>query len=212
MTVALRLCNYLSGAALGLAVLGLGPGAARAAVHTTATAGPWNAFRGTATDGHPLCGVSTFDDPPGSAVLIKYFRGDTHLVVQLEKQSWAIPRGSHVPVRLRFDRYSAWTARATGAGRFLELTVGDHEIRRFLREFRLSYRLTVRFPAGNEPRWHTDLTGTDAITADFADCVGKMRAASAPTQPYVAPAPTGPSPAPRQNPAAQPGGDSSSYR
>ncbi|MGC8470325.1 MAG: hypothetical protein ACP5NI_10510 [Acetobacteraceae bacterium] len=212
MTVALRLCNVLSGAALGLAVLGLAPRGAGAAVHTTATAGAWNAFRGTATDGHPLCGVSTFDDPPGSAVLIKYFRGDTHLVVQLEKQSWAIPRGAHVPVRLRFDQYSAWTARATGAGRFLELTVGDHEIRRFLREFRLSYRLTVRFPAGNEPRWHTDLTGTNAIVADFADCVGRMRAASAPTQPYVAPAPIQPLPAPQQNPAAQRGGDSSNYR
>lgn len=175
------------------------PAPARAAVHTFARAGAWRAFSGTADNGQKVCGISAFFAGAERAFMIKYFAGDRDLVIQIEKRSWNVPEGSHVPVRLRFDQYGPWHAAAGGHGRFLDITVGRASLGAFMREFRLAYALTIRFPNGNENPWHADLTGTNLISGDFVACVSDLRQARG-----TGPDAPAPAPVPRRRPQAAP--------
>jgi hypothetical protein len=150
---------------------------AQSETRTLARYGVWEAFGGTANDGKPVCGVSSSGD--GLFFSLKVFSGDNTVTVQLGSDKWKINKGDRVPVHLRFDNYPRWTANGTGM-RFsdgdagLWFTVARSQLRDFIVQFRASYRMVVQFGGSGMTDWRGDLTGTNAVTNVFANCVSRL--------------------------------------
>jgi hypothetical protein len=151
---------------------------AQAQVRNLATHGLWRAFGGTTSDGTPVCGVSSSGD--GLYFSLKVFSGDNTVTVQLGSNKWRLAKGDKIRVSLRFDEYPRWNATGTGMqfndGDWgLEFTVKREELRNFMTQFRASYRMTVQFGSSGMTDWNGNLTGTNAVTDVFAQCVGRLR-------------------------------------
>jgi hypothetical protein len=196
-------------ATLALA-LGLGAGAAHADTTTFATAGAWRAFGGTSNDGTSVCGVVVSGSE--RSLHIKHYGSDNGFTVQMFKQTWAIPNGTEIPMRLQIDSRSPWTVTARGytvkGGGLVEFSI-KNQLTTFMEEFREGLSLRVSFLRGTETDWVASLNGTAAISQHFARCLSVQLQRAAPTQPFDA-QPTQPfenrSPPQRTQPFAEPSG------
>ena len=158
-----------------LAVMAATP--AMAEVKTFARASGWEAFGGTTNDGTAVCGVSI--DSDSSFFMLKYFKGDAVLTVQLGDDDWKGKVGDKLTVGMKFDSQSPWRATATayktGDGAMaLQFTVPSKMIDDWMDEFKMSQDLIIVFPDSDVDDWHADLTGTKVIGENMEKCVGWM--------------------------------------
>ena len=170
-------------------VAGSAPGA-MAQTRTLAQVGGWTAFGGTLSNGTPTCGVDTSDSATGRHFLIQFAANDRErLSVRAVRNTWQIPQGTSVPVRLSIDAEPGWQATANGRGREVQWFVGMNTLDRFERTFRAGSNMRLEFPGGSEPPWTFSLIGTNAIMNHFVACLRSIGAvgqpqATAPTQPF----------------------------
>jgi hypothetical protein len=143
-----------------------------------ARSGAWQAFGGTTNSGRPVCGMSSTGG--GKYFGVKYFSGETTLTVQLGNNQWTVKDKIKVKVEMRFDQESPWNATAIGmhfadgdAG--LEFDINRDQLEDFMREFRNSNQITIRFPSEDVSPWNGSLDGTDSVSTAFARCVRNLR-------------------------------------
>ena len=150
---------------------------AAAGVVTFERSGGWEAFGGRSDNGRKLCGVSASGG--GRWFSIKYFDADDHLTVQLSKDTWKVRNNTQIDILMKFDNESPWKARATAfhmnnGDAALQFTISSQQIRQWIREFRESYVLYVRFPNSKVEDWQADLTGTQQIADAMIQCLQVM--------------------------------------
>jgi hypothetical protein len=163
----------------------------RAETTIFARAGGWTAFGGTTNDGTATCGIDATDRSSGRHFLVQYYASSSGLLFfRTIKPSWVIPQGTRIPIEMRIDGNSAWTATAFGSGREIQWTLNLSTMGEFERQFRLGLQMTLSFVAGNEPRWDFVMRGTNAIMLSFADCIRRMGGVG--TQPHATPTPEPP--------------------
>jgi hypothetical protein len=158
--------------------LALTAGDGRAETEVLAKAGAWQAFGGTTTDGHPVCGMSS--SGAGRYFGVKYFAGDDTITIQLGSDKWTLKNNVKVKVEMQFDKASPWAANATGmhfgdgdAG--LQFDINRKQLDQFVQEFRDSNAITVRFPNDDVSDWHGSLEGTEVVSNNFISCIRKLR-------------------------------------
>jgi hypothetical protein len=187
-----------SAALLGLL---LAPGDTVAQTRTIDTRGAWAAYGGLSDDGTPVCGLRALGND--RQLHLKYFRGETHLVVQAFRESWAVPDGVSVPVRMTIDGLFRLDAEATGRGTLVEWTIASHVLADFEPAFRAGFSMELVFPEGSETGWRANLRGSNATLRAFVSCMSMINStaptpssqphASTSTQPLRAPTqPTAP--------------------
>lgn len=190
-------------------LLAIGVAAALAApvgaeVSDTGVFGYWTTFAGVATDGKPVCGMSTdwaIRGQTTGSFLIKYF-GKDEVLVQIGRVGWQVPYGQPVTVHIQIDQAPAIKALSHGGGEmqgwsFLEFTIkrddvwaatGKNAIEEFLALLSAGRQITVSFPDGSEPPWVGQLAGSRAALQSFMACGTTIDAANrgAPgtTQPF----------------------------
>lgn len=162
-----------------------------AQTRTIATAGVWTAFGGTVRSGAATCGLDTSFPNTGRHLLIQYIHPDTVVQVRLTRETWAIPAGTRIPVRMQIDNSPVWTATATGSGNEVRWNFNRDSIDQFETQFRRGMVMRVQFMSGNEPMWEVSLVGTNAIMNAFVQCLRVLRDVMQPTQPFT-PAPSQP--------------------
>ena len=132
-------------------------------------------------DGVPMCGMQT----TGSDRLfyIKWIPTNG-MIVQAWKQNWRLPEGSEVPFKLDFvdnanaDNNRTITAEAAlgtpsdaGRGSSVFMTIEDGEMGELLRVFAEADKMTLRFPAGDEPAWDAKMEGSRKAAEAFRGCI-----------------------------------------
>jgi hypothetical protein len=150
---------------------------AAAQVRTFARQNGWSAYGGNTSEGRKVCGMSA--EGGGRYLGIKYFEGDSHVTIQLSKNTWRVKRGLRVNVEMQFDRFTPWTAQAEavhlGRDDGLQFMVGRRGIAQFTNEFVRSNTLFVRFPDEREIEdWRADLAGTPTVATAWAACIEAM--------------------------------------
>ena len=163
------------GAAMGLALCADN---ALADTQVIARSGAWQAFGGTTNNGRPVCGMSSSGN--GKYFGLKFFSGEETLTVQLGNDKWKVKDKTKVKIQMRFDNESPWNATAIGmhfsdgdAG--LEFDISRKQLDVFIREFRNSNQISIRFPDEDVSDWHGSLAGTDSVANGFMRCVRDMR-------------------------------------
>ena len=164
-----------------LVALLLAGGPAWAGTYVIQRAGYWTAFGGTDDAGERLCGIVATGEE-GRVFTIKRWADQDHFTLQIFKESWRIPKGEEIRVRLRFDRMEEGSALADSLPPDgIALTVPDNRAEAFLREFAMANTFEMSFPDGNETPWAGNLSGSATITMAFLRCVEKLGGA---TQPF----------------------------
>jgi hypothetical protein len=163
------------GVALGLLAIS---GSVSADTKTLARAGSWEAFGGTTINGRGVCGVSA--EPAGRYFGLKLFAGGTTFTIQMGTKEWKLENGTKLPLTLRFDNNSPWTATGTvfhyedgDAG--LQFTVKREEIDTFAQEFRASSTLRIQFENNMPAPWVLGLEGTMAVNSAFQNCMKSLK-------------------------------------
>jgi hypothetical protein len=152
-----------------------------------ATSGPWSAYSGTGPDSQPLCGITTVG-AEGRRIAIQQTAGETGLALYLEKDSWVIPKGAEVEVRVQFDQNPPIAVQATGAGPRLAVGMTFEQSVPFMRQFRAGRQIRIFFPSGNELPWSGGLNGSGRIIDAFNTCRVDL-VQTVPTQPFKPGAP-----------------------
>jgi hypothetical protein len=148
-----------------------------AEVVTFKSSGGWQAFGGRSEDNRKVCGVSA--DGGGRWLGVKYYEGDDGLTLQLSKNTWTVRNGAQIDIKMQFDYESPWTARArafhmsNGDGA-IQFSVGRKQILQWLKEFKASNMLYVRFPGSDVEDWQADLSGTEEIVDALGLCLQAM--------------------------------------
>lgn len=168
------------------------------------TSGAWTVFGGTSTSGQPVCGME--EHGRSSVFALKWFSGDTRLTVHFFT-THRYPDGSHIPVEVRFDANTPWSAQARamaipdGSGTVLEFYINPaadkNAVAQFLTEMHDSQMVRFSFPSTDMGDVLGDLTGTAASLNVFGDCISYVKhhvppatGTSAPVAPHhEAPAP-----------------------
>jgi len=137
----------------------------------------WTAFGGRSDNDRKLCGVLATGG--GRFFSIKYFEGDSNLTIHLSKNTWKVGNNLQIDLTMQFDDESPWRARATtfhmnDGDAALEFNIGSKQISQWIREFRDSNVLYIRFPSSNIEDWQADLTGTRQIAETMAACLLEM--------------------------------------
>ncbi len=168
------------------------PGAARADMRPLESSGLWSAYGGTGPDNRPVCGITTVG-ADGRRIKIEQFAGDVGLELTLAKDSWSIPDGTPIDLRVQFStRSQAIPLRGTGNGHAVHVQLTFDESVPFMRQLRGGRQILVFFPSGNEQYWSGGLLGTARAIDAFDDCRTAM-APPAPTQPFSGAPATAPS-------------------
>ena len=170
--------------------------AAGAETYHTGVFGYWTSFAGVATDGKPVCGMSTSWEIRGQTVgefLIKYF-GQDEVVVHVGRVGWDVPYGQPVRVQIQIDQAPAFKVVSHGIGEregsgsgLLEFTIrhddvwavtGKNAFDEFVSLLSAGRQITVSFPDGSEPSWTGQLAGSRAALQSFMACGTTIDAAN----------------------------------
>ena len=173
----MRMKSLVTAATVGLVAM-FTTVSARAEVKTFARAGVWEAFGGTSNDGQGLCGVSTRGG--GKWIGVKYYKGDETITIQLSNESWTVTDKDKVSVVMKFDDESPWRASATAfhmsdGDAALEFSIKEDQMNIFMREFRQSDSLIIRFPDSKVEDWRANLAGTSRVADAMSECLRVLR-------------------------------------
>lgn len=162
------------GALAALLALVFGGAVGQAKTNTILNAGAWEAFGGTTSKNQPICGMST--EVATHYLGVKRITGKAGFGIQMGTGQWKLSNGLKHQVIMNFDSNPAWSLTGTAfhfddgdAG--LEIILSDDRIDAFLREFRGSSRLNVKFPDANFADWQLSLGGSSAVTDAFLNCL-----------------------------------------
>lgn len=167
---------------------------AGAQVSNTGVFGYWTTFAGVASDGKPICGMSTDWEIRGQTTgsfIIKYF-GAGEIVVHIGRAGWQVPDGQPVRVHIQIDQAPVMEVLSHGAGEnqkwsILEFTIkrddvweatGKNAIEEFLALLSAGRQITVSFPDGSEPPWVGQLAGSRDALKSFMACGTTIDAAN----------------------------------
>lgn len=127
---------------------------------------------------------------------INALQGERRLLIRVTKRSWSIPENTRIPVSLRIDQRTTWTASGLGSGTEIWWYFSGNSVVTFVDEFQAGLSMVIAFPGGNEPPWQFSLQGTAAMLSALLQCMVELAertAPSGPTQPFSRPsAPTQP--------------------
>lgn len=155
----------------------------------------WSAYGGNGDDGRPLCGITTAG-AEGRRIAIEQSAGETAIELRLQKDSWAIPDGTQVELRIQFDTNEPVALLATGSSRHLTASLAFDQSVPVMRGIRAGRIVRVFFPSGSEPPWTGGLLGSGRALDGFNTC--RVRLSAPPvTQPFPSP-PSGDAPGPTQ--------------
>lgn len=173
---------------IALALLGITPGHSEAADTVTLFDNSyWRTYVTTATDGKTLCAVSTAFSSGGS-FYIKWFKGQSSLIVQVFKSGWAIPPGMDAKVIIRFPNTSPWTVTSSKidkTGPYLEFPISHDNVRTFTHDFTSSPDMVLEFGAGNEQPWKFNLAGSTPAINALVKCIEYVAGPNDVIQPYA---------------------------
>ena len=169
---------------------------------TLRSAGYWSAYYDAANSGgQPMCGLLSrmdFKSGASGSFMVKYAPGGA-VFVHLFKSSWAIPKGTRIPISLKFDNGEPLTTTAGGSpaisgsgGGFVEFEIKEDFTKDFLELFASANTLTVGFGSGSEPPWAVNMIGSRETVDAFGKCVATLAARTPSTQPYGSSGPTQP--------------------
>jgi hypothetical protein len=187
---------------------GMLAGVAHADMITLSQSAYWSTIGGIASDGRPMCGVTT--KFPNAQFMVKWQQGGESVFIQIFKEGWNVPLKAQVDVSIQFDRATPWTGKASGikiaSVTGLELTVPSASLERFLNELRFAASMTVSFPTGSEPNWAANMTGSNNASLAMFKCYRDYTAQARPqqTQPFATQPLPQPVPQPYAAPATQP--------
>lgn len=163
---------------------------------TIARAAGWSVYRTLPNITPGRCGVDVAHAATERYFSVNAFQGERRLLIRATKRSWSIPENTRIPVSLRVDQRTNWTASGLGSGTEIWWYFSGDSIVPFLDEFQAGLSMVVAFPGGNEPPWHFSLQGTAAMLGALVRCMAELAqrtAPSGPTQPFGRPsAPTQP--------------------
>jgi hypothetical protein len=143
-----------------------------------AQAGGWEVFRGVSDDGRLLCGMTTSGG--GRWLGIKYFNGDSSVIIQISKNTWVVKNSTDVEVSMQFDNETPWNAAATAfhmsdGDAALEFRIGSDALAQWVSEFARSDKLYVRFPYEKYiENWQADLSVSQEMANEWAHCIATM--------------------------------------
>jgi hypothetical protein len=184
--------------------------------------GYWTTFYTKTHEGHPLCGMRSSyrysdSNAPDGSLMVKFIKGDKHLLVHAFKNSWRIPHGVKIPIYMTFDNSQPFTAEATGMARnglnYVEFGIASEFSLDFFKLFAAATKMTLGFTEGSEPPWTANMTGSREAIGSFARCITAISDngtsstqpygnggatqpfGKTPSQPYGKPAPQPPRPA-----------------
>jgi hypothetical protein len=197
--------------AAGVTVVLFAPASAK--VSDTGVFGYWTTFAGVATDGKPICGMSTDWAVRGQTVarfLIKYF-GRDEIVFHIGRAGWQVPSGQPVRVRIQIDQapimevLSHGVAEETQGFSMLEFAIkrdevweatGKNATEEFVDLLANGREITISFPDGSEHSWVGQLAGSRTALQSFIACgttidaaTGSERGTTQPFSPKEAPKP-----------------------
>lgn len=159
--------------------------AASAQTYEIARNGFWTAYKGHSNARTPVCGI--FSSGTDRTMHFKWYWPDAFMIVHVFKDTWRIPEGVEIPVRISIDRYGPWVATAIRHGeRSIEWQIPIDNVDQFEREFRAGNQLVLEFLQGNEQPWVSNLRGSWGIMDAFSRCMAALnRENNAPTsQPF----------------------------
>ena len=162
-----------------------------AQTRTIASAGVWNAFGGTVRSGAATCGLDTTFPTTGRHLLIQYIAPDAVVQVRLTRDTWTIPAGTNIPIRMQIDGNPMWSATAIGGGKEVRWHFNRNSIDEFETQFRRGMVMRIQFMGGTEPIWEVSLVGTNAVMNAFVQCLRVIQEVQQPTQPF-SPSPSRP--------------------
>ena len=150
--------------------------------------GSWEAFAGTAEDGHNVCGAIEKTDT--KAFVVKWFEGERRLTIHIVDSTWSAPSLKYIPVEIEFVGFPAWKATATSAVSasgltYLELSVSSEKVLDFWTELSASSRMLVRFPTLPIPDWIGRLDGSAAAVEVMVKCIVNMPEQKHPSVPSI---------------------------
>ncbi len=146
--------------------------------------GRWEAFSGTAENGHSFCGMKTSPQQDGRGLMVRHRTGETQLILRARKPGWSIPNGTAVSVTMTFGTDQPWTFNGSGHEDVVEWSIPQEGMADFDSRFRLVSVLWIGFPGGNEAPWSVSLAGSNVIGQTFNRCMRDLANRAAPTQPF----------------------------
>jgi hypothetical protein len=160
------------------------PASARADTRILATQGLWSAYSGIGHQDRALCGIAT-TGADGRRILIQQYSGENGVLFSLQKDSWTVPEGTQMELRVQFDTAEATLARASGAGHLVEVEMTFEQSVPFMRDLRYGRQIQISFPNGNEAGWTGGLLGSGRAIDVFNECRMNFPPPGGPTQPFV---------------------------
>jgi hypothetical protein len=156
--------------------------------------GSWDAFSGPSTDGKPVCGVGSTNPVGNRSFSLRFPIDGDGVMFRAKKPDWNIPAGTQLPVVMQIGLDAPWNLTGMGNGPLVDWTLDRHTMLTFDAQFRRASSMTLTFPSGNEPPWTVTLSGSTAISNEFARCVTNLTQRteaqppalppSGPTQPF----------------------------
>jgi hypothetical protein len=156
--------------------------------------GSWETLQALDTNGKPQCAAITRGPERMFAVKMGVAQS---LFFHVWKQSWNIPDGTQVNVRVQVDnapvvQYPMTGFRNPQGGSMLEYTFnnhtnprsGEHWYKEFLDMLRTGREITIFFD-GNEGSWKGSLAGSEAAMHDMGRCIVETLGTPGTTQPYT---------------------------
>ena len=161
----------------------------------------WQYHYDISSRGTPICSIlsAARNANIGKNIVIKGFKSEENLHVDIYKDTWNIPRGTDVNVTFDFDDNEPLTLPAYGDGHILDVELPTQHTAIFLSLVVERPFIQVIFPGGNEGTWVVVANGARAATMKLVECLrglgpSKRQGTSsrAPTQPFGAPPSTQP--------------------
>ncbi|MCK1516277.1 hypothetical protein IVB22_27965 [Bradyrhizobium sp. 190] len=155
--------------------------------------GYWKTFVTTTHNGTPLCGMQSDFGQNGiieGTLMVKFIKGDQHVLVHVFKTSWRIPKDITIPVYMTFDNSQPFTATATGMVTqsglsYVEFGIASDFLLNFFRLFAGANRMTLGFSEGSEQPWTTGMIGSREAVGSFTNCITTVSPpATSSTQPH----------------------------
>lgn len=164
---------------LALLTLALMPHLALAA---TPNFGPWQFFSGRTPANTPICSVLSDGSVNQSVrnVAIKQIGGHQSIQVTLYKDTWSIPRGTKVPVRIDFEDDQPLHLSAYGDGKIVDIEIPTQIMAIFLSLVASERNLHIGFPAGKEAEWVIGLSSSKPVVQKLVGCMRRLES----TQPF----------------------------
>jgi hypothetical protein len=163
---------------------------ANAQATRAATFGAWRAWQDTDNAGYPFCAITNYGTD--RSVTLMTIHPDPHLIIMIEKNSWALPANSKAPLAIRIGNQTFHGIASVNTKSSLKLKIANDTLANFLNHFEIASKMYITFESGDEHPWYALLNGADDAILWMKDCLRHNNQPAAATQPTEPVAPTQP--------------------